>query len=183
MIALFLAQGFEEAEALIPLDMLRRVGAEVVTVGVGGKVICGAHAIPVTADLTDGELNLSQLDGVILPGGMPGTKNLMASDLVSAAIDHSAAKGDLLAAICAAPSVLGQKGLLQGKNTTCFPGFEEQCIGANLLSDGVVADGNIITAKGAGCAFPFGAALVSFVKDEKTAQQLLQDMQYNERHS
>ncbi len=183
MIALFLAKGFEEAEALIPLDMLRRVGVEVVTVGVGGKVIEGAHAIPVTADIPDCELDVAKLDGVILPGGMPGTKNLMASEIVSAAIDACAAKGQLLAAICAAPSVLGQKGLLQNKNATCFPGFEDQCVGANVLPQGVVVDGNIITAKGAGCAFPFGAAIVSFVKDQTTAQQLLQDMQYNERHS
>jgi 4-methyl-5(b-hydroxyethyl)-thiazole monophosphate biosynthesis len=181
---MFLADGFEETEALVPLDMLRRVGVPVQTVGVGKKVITGAHGISVTADWQEEDLNFDGMQGIILPGGMPGTKNLEACDTVQKAIDFCSEKGLLMAAICAAPSVLGHKGLLQNKKATCFPGFEEDCVGATILSQGAVTDGNIITARGAGCAFAFGKALVTYLKDACVAEKLLQDMQWNyEGHS
>ncbi len=184
MITMFLAQGFEECEALVPLDMLRRAGIPVQTVGVGAQVITGAHGISVTADKTENQLEFEDMQGIILPGGMPGTKNLEASETVQKAIDFCVENGLLMGAICAAPSVLGHKGLLQGKNATCFPGFEKDCQGATMLDDGVVTDGNIITARGAGCAFGFGKAIVAYCKDLSVAEKLLQDMQWNyEGHS
>lgn len=184
MFVLFLADGFEEVEALTPLDMLRRAGVEVTTVGVGGKQITGAHGIPITADMQEGDVDVSCMDGVILPGGMPGTKNLEACQAVQKALDTCADKHLLIAAICAAPSILGHKGLLQNKKATCFPGFEADCAGAQLLPVGVVRDGNIITAKGAGCALYFGAEIVAYVKNRAAAEQLVQDMQWNdERYS
>lgn len=177
MIYMFLANGFEETEALTPLDMLRRVGVQVKTVGIGGKTVTGAHDISVIADMEETEVDFALMDGVILPGGMPGTLNLEQSDTVQKAIDHCHQQGLLLAAICAAPSILGHKGLLKGKKATCFPGFEKDCLGANMKHIGVVTDGNIITGKGAGCALYFGEALVAYCKDRATAKQLVKDMQ------
>ena len=177
MIYVFLADGFEEMEALTPVDMLRRVGLEVKTVGATGKTVTGAHGIPVVADLTAWEIEISPVDGVVLPGGMPGTLNLEKSQVVQDMIDVCYQNGKLVAAICAAPSVLGHKGLLQGKKATCFPGFEQDCVGALMQPDVVVTDGNIITAKGAGCAMAFGAALIAYFLDHQTAEKLLQDMQ------
>ena len=177
MIYVFLADGFEEMEALAPLDMLRRVGIEVKTVGVTGKTVTGAHQIPVVADLVAEEIEVSLVDGIVLPGGMPGTLNLEKSQVVQSMIDLCHQNGKLIAAICAAPSILGHKGLLQGKKATCFPGFEKDCEGAWMQPDTVVTDGNMITAKGAGCAVPFGSALITYIKDAKTAEKLLQDMQ------
>lgn len=177
MIYVFLAEGFEEMEALVPVDMFRRVGLEVKTVGVNGKTVMGAHGISVLADFTADEIVISAVDGVVLPGGMPGTLNLEKSQVVQDMIDICYQNEKLVAAICAAPSVLGHKGLLQGKKATCFPGFEQDCEGALMRPDAVVTDGNIITAKGAGCAVAFGAALVAYFLDNQTAEKLLQDMQ------
>lgn len=179
MIGLFLANGFEEVEALAPLDMLRRAGVEVTTFGVGAKTITGAHGIAVEADALLEPSVLERLNGVILPGGMPGTKNLDADSLVCKAVTDCYQKGELVAAICAAPSVLGRLGVLNGKSFTCFPGFEEACIGGRLAEAGVVMDQNVITAKGAGCALWFGAALVAFYKGDDVANTLLQEMQGN----
>ncbi|MBR6548800.1 MAG: DJ-1/PfpI family protein [Clostridia bacterium] len=180
MIYLFLAEGFEEIEALAPLDMLRRASIPVSTVGVGGKMVKGAHNVCVMADTEEENVDFENISGVILPGGMPGTKNLEACETVQKAIDICINNQDLVAAICAAPSILGHKGLLAGKKATCFPGFEKDCTGANVLSQSVVTDGNIITARGAGCALSFGGAIVAYLKqDTDVANQLLQDMQWN----
>lgn len=172
MIYLFLAEGFEEIEALCPLDLLRRANFEVTTVGVGGKTIMGAHGIPVVADITDTEFDDNAPTMVILPGGMPGTKNLDASPIVQKALDTAMAIDAPIAAICAAPMVLGKRGILRGKQATCFPGFEEYLEGATLSPLSVVRDGNIITAKGMGVALPFGLALVELLTDKKMAEAL-----------
>lgn len=171
MVVLFLADGFEEIEALTPLDLLRRAGVEVVTVGVGGREITGTHGITVKADtdtLPDGDLDM-----VILPGGMPGAANLDASPMVAEALARVHATGGYLAAICAAPMVLGHKGYLVGKRAVCFPGFEDELTGAEI-AEGlfVVRDGSIVTAKGMGAALDFGLALVTALKDEQTAAKL-----------
>ncbi len=180
MIYLFLAEGFEEVEALAPLDMLRRVSIPVTTVGVGGKMVNGAHGVSIVADIVEEAVVFESMSGVILPGGMPGTKNLEACETVQKAIDICVNNQDLVAAICAAPSILGHKRLLEGKKVTCFPGFEKDCMGANVLSQAVVTDGNIITARGAGCALSFGGAIVAYLKqDANVANQLLQDMQWD----
>ncbi len=159
-IALLLATGFEEIEALLPLDMLRRAGIDVQTVGIGGTAIQGAHGITVIADIEDVAANPDEYNAVILPGGMPGATNLDASDTCDAIIRAVCAKSGRLAAICAAPLVLGRKGLLKGKTATCYPGFEDELKGATVTSDSVVTDGNVTTARGMGVALEFAKELV-----------------------
>lgn len=179
MIYLFLADGFEEIEALAPVDFLKRAGVEVVTVGVTGKFCCGAHGINVEADILGEAIVLDDsLTGIVLPGGMPGSKNLDESDIVQDAIDFCIENDKIISAICAAPFILGKKGILNGKNATCFPGFEEYLEGANVLSDGVVSDGKIITAKGAGVAWEFGAAICEQVVGKDKCQKILRGIQW-----
>ena len=172
MIYLFLAEGFEEIEALCPLDLLRRAGLSVTTVGVGGKQITGAHGITVQADIPDTLYADPNPHMVILPGGMPGTLNLAESKVVQNAIETAHKKGAYLAAICAAPSILGDKGLLEGKEAICFPGFEEHLTGATLSRSRVVRDGSVITAAGMGVALEFGLALVAALCGEEKADEL-----------
>ena len=171
---MFLADGFEEVEALCPLDILRRAGLEVTTVGIGGKdVIRGAHGIIVHADIPDVMYRDSSPDMLILPGGMPGSKNLDESRIVDSALRAASRKGAYLAAICAAPMVLGKRGYLEGKRAVCFPGFEEYLTGATVDGENtVVRDGNVITAKGMGAAFGFGLELVKALKDDGTAESI-----------
>jgi 4-methyl-5(b-hydroxyethyl)-thiazole monophosphate biosynthesis len=178
MIYLFLADGFEEIEALAPLDILRRAGKEVCMVGVTGKTVTGSHRIPVVCDVTAEEVDPDELpEAVILPGGMPGTKHLDGNMFVCAFTKAVCKNGGLVCAICAAPSVLGHIGILAGKRATCFPGFEAELIGATISADSVVRDGNVITAKGAGVALEFGFAIVAALCDEETAEKLAASMQ------
>ena len=172
MIYLFLANGFEEVEALCPLDLLRRAGLAVTTVGVGGDVIVGAHGIAVPADVPDTLFRDSKPDMIILPGGMPGPKNLDASRTVDTALRAASANGAYLAAICAAPMVLGKRGYLKGKEATCFPGFEEYLEGATLSKARVVTDGRTVTAAGMGVAMEFGLALVALLQGKDAAERL-----------
>lgn len=174
MIYMFLANGFEEVEALAPLDLLRRAGCEVTTVGIGGDMILGAHKIAVQADIPDTMFRDSRPDMIILPGGMPGTRHLDESRTVDAALRSAANTGSYIAAICAAPSVLGKRGYLKGKKAVCFPGFEEYLDGAILQPKGVkvVTDGKIITAVGMGAAVEFGLALVRVLKGDEAANAL-----------
>ena len=174
MIYMFLADGFEEVEALCPLDVLRRAGLEVTTVGIGGRdTIRGAHGITVHADIPDILYRDSAPDMLILPGGMPGAENLDNSRIVDTALKCAIRKGSYLAAICAAPMVLGKRGLLEGKRATCFPGFEEYLKGALVENDStVVRDGNIITAKGMGVALDFGLELVKCLKGDSEAERI-----------
>lgn len=171
MIPVFLANGFEEIEALATVDILRRANVEVVTVGVGSKMPVGAHGIAVCADITEDELDLSRIEGVVLPGGMPGTTNLEASAVVQSAVAYAAERGLLLAAICAAPSILGHGGYLRGKRATCYPGFESELQDADL-GKGIVVDGNIITASGAGVAVDFALALVRYLVSADVADAI-----------
>ena len=172
MIYLFLANGFEEVEALCPLDLLRRAGLAVTTVGVGGDVIVGARGIAVQADIPDTLFRDSKPDMIILPGGMPGTKNLDESRTVDAALRAASANGACLAAICAAPMVLGKRGYLKGKEATCFPGFEEYLEGATLSKARVVTAGRTVTAAGMGVAMEFGLALVALLQGKEAAERL-----------
>ena len=172
MIYMFLANGFEEVEALCPLDLLRRAGLEVVTVGVGGKTVTGSHGISVVADMIEDEWRDSAPTAVILPGGMPGTTNLDASAVVHAAVDAANANGSLVAAICAAPMILGKRGDLRGKQAICYPGFEQYLDGATLSSAKVAIDGRHITAAGMGVALEFGLALVAYFCGEEKAAAL-----------
>ncbi len=173
MIYVFLADGFEEIEALAPVDLLRRAGVAVQTVGITGKTVTGSHNISVTADILPEEVVLNEaVQAVVLPGGMPGAKNLDADETVSRAIAFAAEKGKLLCAICAAPFLLGKRGLLQGKTAICFPGFEADLTGAEISEQSVCRDGNIITAKGMGVATEFGLKIVEALSGEKTAAEL-----------
>lgn len=175
MIAVFLANGFEEIEALTPVDCLRRCEKQVVTVGVGGRVVTGSHGIKVVADYEDIEFAPgSELEAIVLPGGMPGTLNLEKNETVQYTIDFCAEKGILIAAICAAPSILGHKGLLKGRKEVCYVGFEDQLEGAEVLTDiPCVADGNIITACGMGAALEFSCEIVSKLISPERANTLL----------
>ncbi|MBE6530003.1 MAG: DJ-1/PfpI family protein [Ruminococcaceae bacterium] len=173
MVYLFLANGFEEIEALLPLDLLRRGGVEVTTVAVGGSdFVVGSHGIPVGADLPETLFRDSAPEAVILPGGMPGAKNLDASRTVDAALRVTAANGGLLCAICAAPFVLGKRGYLSGKEAICFPGFEGELTGARISQKRVVRDGNIITAAGMGVAMEFGLEILCALRGKETAEKI-----------
>ena len=171
MIYMFLAQGFEEIEALMPLDLMRRAGLDVTTVGVGGLDVTGSHGITVKADITDSEFNDNSPECVILPGGMPGTKNLDASAVVHAALDSALENNALICAICAAPMILGKRGILRGKNATCFPGFEEYLEGATV-GGRAVRDGQVITGVGMGAALEFGIEIVAAIKGRDEADKL-----------
>ena len=172
MVYMFLAEGFEEIEALCPLDLLRRAGIEVKTVGIGSQIVCGAHGISVLADMSESEIQSFEADMIILPGGMPGTLNLDASETVHQAIDTATKNGSYIAAICAAPSILGGLGILRGKEATCYPGFEEKLLGAKISDKRVVLDGKVITAAGMGVALDFGLVLVELFCGKEKAETL-----------
>ena len=160
MIIVLLADGFEEIEALTPVDMLRRAKLDVKTVGVNSKIAVGSHGIPVVCDLTADEVDLDKVSMAIFPGGMPGSLNLDASPYTDKVIDEVRANGGRLAAICAAPLVFGRRGLLEGKKATCFPGFEAELVGAVVTGEEFVTDGNITTGKGMEYSLPFAKELV-----------------------
>lgn len=172
MIYLFLANGFEEVEAIAPLDLMRRAGLAVTTVGVGSKEITGAHGICVQADISDDEYADEQPTLVFLPGGMPGTLNLAACPTVHRAIRTAIDTDAYLCAICAAPSILGDLGLLDGKEAICYPGFEDRLTGARISNKRVVRDGKIITAAGMGVAVELGLCLVELLCGKECAESL-----------
>ena len=149
MVYILLGTGFEEIEALTPVDCLRRAGKTVCTVGIGGTVIKGSHGVPVTADIADSALVLDDsVEMIVLPGGMPGTANLDENTRVRELISFCADNDKYIFAICAAPSVLGHMGLLQGRKATCYPGFETELTGAVYCDAPAVQDAKIITGKG-----------------------------------
>lgn len=173
MIYVFLAEGFEETEAIAPIDFLRRSGKKVITVGVGDNIITSSHGVPVVTDTVVQEAPLTdELEMIVLPGGMPGTLNLEKSDYVQRAIDFCAEKNKFIGAICAAPSILGHKGLLKGRTAVCYEGFEAQLEGATIGKTSVAVDGNIITARGAGVAVDFGLKLVEMAVSKAESDRL-----------
>jgi len=178
MIAIFLADGFEEIEALTPVDILRRAGKEVCLVGVTGKVVTGSHGICVTADCEIGNMPNAEVEALVLPGG-PGHEHLDKCDALKEMIRDEHKKGTLICAICAAPSILGKMGLLKGRKAICFPGYEPQLLGADVrMGAQVVEDGTFITARGAGAAAPFGFAIVSHFCGRAAALKLQESMCY-----
>lgn len=172
MILVLLADGFEEIEALTPVDMLRRAGLDVRTVGMNGKIVCGSHKIPVVCDLTPDEVKADEVSTVIFPGGMPGSLNLDVHPFTDEIISSVNQNGGRLAAICAAPLILGRRGLLQGKRATCYPGFENELKGALTCTDKVVTDGNITTSRGMGTALEFAKELISLLIGRTKADEL-----------
>lgn len=180
MVYVMLADGFEETEAIAPIDVLRRAGISVKTVGITGAVVTGAHQMPITADCTAEEYDAAQAEMIFLPGGMPGTKNLMNSAFVQQAVRDCAQKGGYLAAICAAPSIiLGGMGLLKGKKATCYPGMESGMQGALAQDAPAVTDGNIITGRGAGASLEFAMHLVQALKGKAEADRVAAEICYD----
>lgn len=178
MVLLFLAEGFEEIEALTPVDILRRGGVELLTVGVGGNTIKGSHGIYVAADIEDKQLgDLSDVEAVILPGGMPGTLNLEKNSTVINTVKYCAEKDLVIGAICAAPSILGHLGLLEGRRAVCYPSFEGELKGAVGCSEYVCRDGKIITAKGMGVSVDFGLELLSALRGQAAADKVRASIQ------
>ncbi len=178
MVYCFMADGFEEVEAFAAIDMVRRADIELKTVGIGSKVICGAHGIRTECDCTEDEIIFNDsLQAVILPGGMHGTLNLEKSEIVQKAIDFAYSNGKIVAAICAAPSVLGHKGILKNKEAIAYPGFENELTGAIISDKHVVRDSNIITAKGAGVAVDFGLEIVSAICGADKSEEIRKAIQ------
>ncbi|MDD6058743.1 MAG: DJ-1/PfpI family protein [Clostridiales bacterium] len=172
-IGIFMADGCEEIEGLTVVDVVRRANQEIVMISITGKKeIIGSHGIVFHADVLADEVDYAALDGIVLPGGMPGTLRLGESEIVNKVIRKFAQEEKLVAAICAAPSVLGTAELLKGRAATCHPGFEEKLVGAIVCEKPVVADQNIITSRGMGTAIPFALAIVQYFADEKTVEEL-----------
>ena len=175
----FFADGFEEIEGLTVVDMLRRVQVDTVMVAIGeSRTVTGAHGIAIQTDGVFSDYSYEDGTMAVLPGGMPGTNHLMAHEGLKKVLFSYHKDKKYLAAICAAPSVFGMNGLLEGRHATCYPGFEEKLLGAKAMPDAVVIDGTIITSRGMGTAIAFGAALVSVLVNDETAEELLKAIQY-----
>ena len=171
-VVLFFANGTEEIEALTAVDLLRRAGAEVTLAGVGGRELVGSHAIRITTDIDAREITSFDYDMAVVPGGMPGTLNMDADAAVDKALSEVYKNGGFLAAICAAPLVLGKRGYLKNKRAICYPGFESYLEGAVLSQTRVCTDGRIITAAGAGVALEFALALIAALYGEEKEKQI-----------
>jgi len=172
MVYMLLGTGFEETEAIAPLDLLRRAGVEVTTVGLNSKIIYGGHGIGVEADIEIDQLDLNQLEMIILPGGLGGVASIRGSKAAMEAIRYAYENGKYTAAICAGPTVLADLGITDGKNATCYPGCEGQMGRANVLEAAAVTDGKLITGASAGCAVPFGLALITALKGQEEADRI-----------
>ncbi|MGI6074089.1 MAG: DJ-1 family glyoxalase III [Fermentimonas sp.] len=172
-VGVILANGFEEMEALGTVDILRRAGIPVKTITINdSKEVTGAHNIAVLADSTFSDSDFSEIDVIVLPGGMPGAKNLNAHNGLRETIKTFNNNKKMVAAICAAPMVLGSLGVVEGKKATCYPGFEPELIGAKTTGDGVVVDDNITTGKGPGYVFDFALKLVEQIAGQQTRKEV-----------
>ncbi len=180
MVYVFLAKGFEEIEALTLVDVLRRaeITVKMVAVDAQGKMVTGAHGISVLADCMEEEVVVDQAQMFVLPGGMPGTTNLEQNETVQQALAHATTSGKWIAAICAAPMILGNKGYLKNKEAICYPGFEKYLQGAVIKDNRVNIYDTFITSKGPGTASDFSFAIVSVLKNQDIAHQLKVKMQY-----
>ena len=173
MVYMLLGTGFEETEAIAPLDLLRRAGVEVLTVGVTGKTVFGSHNIGIEADITIDEMDLTALEMIILPGGLGGVASARASQPALDALKFAWENDKFVADICAGPTVLADLGITDGKNATCYPGCEDGMGSANMIPDAAcIRDGKLITGTSAGCAIPFGLALVEALKGKDMAETI-----------
>lgn len=180
-LGIFMADGCEEIEGLTVVDLVRRAGIEIEMISVSGeKNVTGSHKIAFQTDVSKADADFASYDGIVLPGGMPGTTHLMEDDTVNRVIKEFATSGKLVAAICAAPSVLGNAGLLEGKKATCYPGVEGKLTGADFVTDPVTKDGNIITSRGLGTAIEFAAEIVAYLLDESAAKSLKESVVYRD---
>jgi len=173
MVYMLLGTGFEETEAVAPLDLLRRAGVEIQTVGVTGKIVYGSHNIGIEADITIDQMDLTALEMIILPGGLGGVASARASKEALKALRFAWDNGKYVAAICAGPTVLADLGITDGRNATCFPGCEDQMGNAIMArASAAVTDGKLITGTSAGCAIPFGLALITALKGQAMAEKI-----------
>ena len=170
MVYVLLGTGFEETEAIAPIDLLRRAGVEVLTVGLNGKTVYGGHGIGIEADITEGEMDLTAMEMIVLPGGLGGVASIRASEAAMNAIRFAYENNLYTAAICAGPTVLGDLGITTGKRVVCYPGCEEGCPGATFENTAACTDGKLITGTSAGCAVAFGLALIAALKGEEAAR-------------
>ena len=178
-IGIFMADGCEEIEGLTVVDIVRRAKMEIVMISITGKrEVTSSHQVTFLTDALAAEVDYDTLDGIVLPGGMPGTLNLQADETVYIVIRQFAAEGKLVCAICAAPSVLGAADILEGKWATCHPGFEEKLTGAKVEEKEVVVDGNVITSRGMGTAIPFALEIVRYFADDETVEQVRKGLVY-----
>lgn len=178
-LGIFMADGCEEIEGLTVVDIVRRAKLEIDTISITGKKeVTSSHNVTFLTDTTAEEADFSAYDGIILPGGMPGTLHLGENETVNRVIKEFAAKGKLVAAICAAPSVLGQAGLLEGKQAACHPGFEDKLLGADVKFEPVVCDGNVITSRGMGTAIPFALEIVRYFLDDAAVDHIKTGLVY-----
>ncbi|MBE5937259.1 MAG: DJ-1/PfpI family protein [Lachnospiraceae bacterium] len=178
-VAVFMAKGTEEIEALTVVDLLRRKDISVDMVSIGdGVSVTGSHGIEIKTDKLIDDVDWDELEMIVLPGGMPGTNNLMACAKLVEQIKIFVEQGKKVSAICAAPSVLGVNHMLEGKKATCYPGFEDKLIGAEVVKEPVVVDGNIITSRGLGTAIDFSAAIIASLKSENDAKDILEKIIY-----
>lgn len=176
---IFFADGFEMIEGLTVVDMMRRANIEVWTVSIKStREVVSSHNVTILADSTFEEIDFSDADMLVLPGGMPGTTNLGAYAPLIELLENFYEKGGKLAAICAAPSVFGKLGFLKGRKATSYPGFEEQLIGAEILKEAVVTDGNMTTSRGMGTAIAFALSLITQLKDRETAEKIEKSIIY-----
>ena len=178
MFYVFLAEGFEETEALAPVDVMRRAKLDVKTVGVTGECVTSSHGVPVKADITIDNIDLDDVQGVVLPGGMPGTLNLEANEKVLDAVKYSCENGKIVAAICAAPSILSGLGMLKGRKACAYPSFEDKLDCEEVVSAPVVTDGHIITGRGMGAAIAFALKLTELLFGEKKADEIAESIVY-----
>lgn len=170
MVYMLLGTGFEETEAITPLDLLRRADVEVLTVGLNGKTVTGGHGISIAADITIGEMDLTNMDMIVLPGGLGGVASIRACAEALDAVRFAWDNGKFVAAICAAPTVLAGLHITDGKKAACYPGCETDMGSAHVVPDAPwVRDGNLITGTSAGCAVPFGLALIAALKGQEAA--------------
>ena len=172
MVYMLLGTGFEETEAIAPLDLLRRAGVEIATVGVTGKIVYGSHNIGIEADLLIDEMDLTNLEMIILPGGLGGVASIKASAPAMEAVKFAYENGKYTAAICAGPTILAMLGITDGKKATCYPGCEDQMGSAIMTEAAAVTDGTVITGTSAGCAVPFGLALIAALKGQEMAEKI-----------
>lgn len=178
-LGIFMADGCEEIEGLTVVDMARRAGIEIEMISITGKKeVTSSHAVTFMADVTKENADYESYDGIVLPGGMPGTVHLGEDETVNQVIRDFAAQGKLVAAICAAPSVLGLAGILEGKKATCHPGFEEKLLGATWLEQPVVVDGNVITSRGMGTAIAFATEIIRYFTDDATVEKVHKGLIY-----
>ena len=177
MVYMLLGTGFEETEAIAPLDLMRRAGIQVLTVGVNGKTVYGGHGIGVEADITLEEMDLTQLEMIVLPGGLGGVASVRASQDAMEALRFAWENDKFVAAICAGPTVLADLGITDGRKATCYPGCESGMGSAVMVPDvPCVRDGKLITGTSAGCAVPFGLALIEALKGAETAKKIGQQI-------